>query len=37
MKPIIDHIQITVKDINLAESFYDKLIIIPALVTDPSF
>ena len=25
MKPIIDHIQITVKDLNLAESFYDKL------------
>ena len=25
MQPIIDHIQITVKDINLAEPFYDKL------------
>lgn len=25
MKPIIDHIQITVKDLNVAESFYDKL------------
>lgn len=26
MKPIIDHIQITVKDINTAESFYDKFL-----------
>lgn len=25
MKPIIDHIQITVRDLSLAESFYDKL------------
>ena len=25
MKPIIDHIQITVKDLKIAESFYDKL------------
>jgi catechol 2,3-dioxygenase-like lactoylglutathione lyase family enzyme len=25
MKPIIDHIQITVKDLNVAEPFYDKL------------
>ena len=25
MKPIIDHIQITVKDMNVAEPFYDKL------------
>lgn len=25
MKPVIDHIQITVKDLNVAESFYDKL------------
>jgi catechol 2,3-dioxygenase-like lactoylglutathione lyase family enzyme len=25
MKPIIDHIQITVKDLALAEPFYDKL------------
>lgn len=25
MKPIIDHIQITVKDLNRAEMFYDKL------------
>ena len=25
MKPIIDHIQITVKDMKVAESFYDKL------------
>lgn len=25
MKPIIDHIQITVKDIKIAEVFYDKL------------
>lgn len=25
MKPIIDHIQITVKDLNLAERFYDQL------------
>ena len=26
MKPIIDHIQITVKDLNVAESFYDKFL-----------
>ena len=26
MKPIIDHIQITVKDIKTAEPFYDKLL-----------
>ncbi len=26
MKPIIDHIQITVKDLNIAEPFYDKLL-----------
>ena len=25
MKPIIDHIQITVKDLSIAESFYDQL------------
>ena len=25
MKPIIDHIQITVKDLKIAEAFYDKL------------
>ncbi len=25
MKPIIDHIQITVKDLKIAEPFYDKL------------
>jgi catechol 2,3-dioxygenase-like lactoylglutathione lyase family enzyme len=25
MEPIIDHIQITVRDLGLAESFYDKL------------
>src|SRR5438552_15788389 len=25
MKPIIDHIQITVKDLKVAEPFYDKL------------
>lgn len=25
MKPIIDHIQITVKDLNIAEPFYDRL------------
>jgi len=25
MKPIIDHIQITVRDLNIAEPFYDKL------------
>jgi catechol 2,3-dioxygenase-like lactoylglutathione lyase family enzyme len=25
MKPVIDHIQITVKDLNVAETFYDKL------------
>jgi len=28
MKPIIDHIQITVKDISIAEPFYDKLLTI---------
>ncbi len=26
MKPIIDHIQFTVKNLEVAESFYDKLI-----------
>jgi catechol 2,3-dioxygenase-like lactoylglutathione lyase family enzyme len=26
MKPIIDHIQITVKDLNVAENFYDKFL-----------
>ena len=26
MKPVIDHIQITVKDINIAEPFYDKFL-----------
>jgi len=26
MKPIIDHIQITVKDMNVAEDFYDKFL-----------
>ena len=26
MKPIIDHIQITVKDLDVAESFYDKFL-----------
>lgn len=26
MKPIIDHIQITVRDLKIAESFYDKLL-----------
>ena len=26
MKPIIDHIQITVKDMSIAESFYDKFL-----------
>ena len=26
MKPIIDHIQITVKDLKVAEPFYDKLL-----------
>ncbi|MEO5571643.1 MAG: VOC family protein [Bacteroidia bacterium] len=26
MKPIIDHIQITVKDLNVAEPFYDKFL-----------
>ncbi len=26
MRPIIDHIQITVKDINIAEPFYDKFL-----------
>ncbi|PCJ84751.1 MAG: glyoxalase [Flavobacteriales bacterium] len=26
MKPIIDHIQITVKDLSIAEPFYDKLL-----------
>jgi catechol 2,3-dioxygenase-like lactoylglutathione lyase family enzyme len=25
MQPIVDHIQITVKDLKMAESFYDKL------------
>ena len=27
MKPIIDHIQITVKNMKIAEPFYDKLCI----------
>ena len=26
MKPVIDHMQITVKDINIAEPFYDKFL-----------
>ncbi len=26
MKPVIDHIQITVKDLNIAEAFYDKFL-----------
>ena len=26
MKPVIDHIQITVKDMNIAEPFYDKFL-----------
>jgi len=26
MKPVIDHIQITVKDIKVAEKFYDKFL-----------
>jgi len=26
MKPVIDHIQITVKDLKIAESFYDKFL-----------
>lgn len=26
MRPIIDHIQITVKDLNVAEAFYDKFL-----------
>jgi catechol 2,3-dioxygenase-like lactoylglutathione lyase family enzyme len=26
MKPVIDHIQITVKDLDFAESFYDKFL-----------
>lgn len=26
MKPVIDHIQITVRDLAIAESFYDKLL-----------
>ena len=26
MKPVIDHIQITVKDLTVAESFYDKFL-----------
>jgi len=28
MKPIIDHIQITVKNLNVAETFYDKFLAI---------
>ena len=34
MKPIIDHIQITVKDLSVAEPFYDKLL--PLLCFDIS-
>jgi len=34
MEPIIDHIQITVKDMNVAVPFYDKLL--PLLGFDPS-
>jgi len=26
MTPIIDHTQITVKDLNIAENFYDKFL-----------
>ncbi len=33
MQPIIDHIQITVRDLDLAASFYDKLM--PLLGFDP--
>src|SRR5215467_2835293 len=33
MEPIIDHIQITVKDMNVAVPFYDKLL--PLLGFDP--
>ena len=33
MKPIIDHIQITVKDLDFAEIFYDKFL--PILGFDP--
>jgi len=33
VKPIIDHIQITVKNLNVAESFYDKFF--PILGFDP--
>lgn len=33
MHPVIDHIQITVKDLNVATSFYDKLM--PLLGFDP--
>jgi catechol 2,3-dioxygenase-like lactoylglutathione lyase family enzyme len=33
MQPIIDHIQITVKDMNIAVTFYDKLM--PILGFDP--
>jgi catechol 2,3-dioxygenase-like lactoylglutathione lyase family enzyme len=33
MEPIIDHIQITVKDMRIAEPFYDKLL--PLLGFDP--
>lgn len=28
MKPIIDHIQITVKDLKIAEPFYDRLLLV---------
>ncbi len=34
MEPIIDHIQITVKDMSIAEPFYDKLF--PLLGFDPN-
>lgn len=33
MKPVIDHIQITVKDMSIAEPFYDKFL--PLLGFDP--
>ncbi len=34
MKPIIDHIQITVKNMKIAEPFYDKLMPIFELLTN---
>ena len=37
MKPIIDHIQITVKDLKLAEAFYDKLMPILGFDLDYKF